>query len=433
MGNLELPEHLYQHHPISNLDHLPNGHMTGTADVEQSVLFGDSNTTEKTYDVGNSRPVAGNVYYNLVTLVNNASDKSAKVELKTTYQSNEHSGWWLNEPGITTSYVYWVTSQKILTGVRPTAVYNSTGDKKYEVWYKVHETGDSNLHYAYGHWVSGQGWKWDGADTNVPATRDCPFVMKEDGKYYMVNYGPNGKKKFDIYTSDDGINWTDKGTIYSYNGSWYKIDNPRILKDDDGYKMYFQIKKTNSNDSRYYIFLATSDAKSLKEIAYNAANSTESFKIVSGNQCGGSILAPGADGEWDSFRVMQPMVFKPGNQGYLMLYTGYDKYDQKGKIGYAVSNDGIDWTKIKVSKEGYDTTLGTDTWKTSVVKTNNNLVLFYQNGNEIDWTWLGSVVNSSNQMTIQPKEIKPFFIKNDFEINLKPLNYSIKTEVIPAQ
>ena len=404
------------------------GSTTGTAtNVQQSVVFGDNSTT-KTYEVGNSDPVAGNVYYDLATLVNNASDKSAIVELSTNQcmVGGGHCGdTSYDEPGITTSYLHWdvpTTARGINAGaVRPTVVYNSAGNK-YEMWYKTDEHAD-NIHYAY--YADGI-WK-GGTNTDVSGNYDCPFVMKEGGKYYMVNYGSGDSKHFDIYTSDNGTNWTDKGTIYTETRSdLEKVDNPKILKDKNGYKMYFQ-GKVSASPQKYYIFSATSGAKNLKEIAAGD-------KIFTAANGGHSVLQPGAEGEWDSFRVMQPMVSKIGNKGYLMLYTGYDNYDQKGKIGYAVSNDGISWTKVKVSKEGYDTNLGINAWKTSMVKTNDNLVLFYQDENDgkIKKTELANILDSS-QMTLQSQEIKPFFIKNDFVINLMPGDYQIRTDVKPGE
>ncbi|MEA1884125.1 MAG: hypothetical protein U9N62_06365 [Thermotogota bacterium] len=405
------------------------GSTTGTADAKQSVLFGDGATAHE-YDVGNSNPVAGDVFYNLETLVNNSSDKSAKVDLATLYSRPDWTSWYDSEEGITTSYMEWKTPEEILTGVRPSAVYNNTGDKRYEVWYKVNE-GDSNIHYAYCHWSGGQ-WEWYDSPTSGVGDYDCPFVMKENGKYYMVNYGSGSKKEFYIYTSDDGITWASKGKIYSYSGSWNKIDNPKIIKDGDNkYRMYFQMRKESTDGSKYYIFTAKSSASGLKEIADNAANNTESFTIVSGAKTGNSIVEPGVLGEWDSLRVMQPMVSKTGNKGYLMLYTGYaeNENSEHAKIGYATSEDGVAWTKVKVSDEGYDKTLGIPALKTSVVKTNDNLVLFYQDNNDINRTWLK---DAGSQMTVQPNEIKPFFIENDFAIDLKPMKYEIKTEVKPA-
>ncbi len=402
------------------------GNLTGAADdVQQSVVFGNGATedTEDTYDIGNSKPVAGDVYYDLATLVNNSSNKSAKVELADYYKAG-NSGWTDVEGGITTSYMEWNTPEEILTGERPTAVYNSNGDKRYEVWYK---DNNSDIHYAYYHY-NGNNWRWDGTDTTgVSGSYDAPFVMKEDGKYYMVNYGSGGDKQFSIYTSDDGVSWTQKNVVYTETrGDLAKVDNPKILKDESGYKMYFQ-GKLSVSPNKYYIFLATSNAKSMKEIAAGGM-----FAAANG---GNSVLQPGADGEWDSLRVMQPMVFKSGNKGYTMLYTGYDQYGSKGKIGYAVSEDGISWDKVKVSDESYDKTLGIDSWKTSVVKTNKNLMLFYQNNKgdkTIDRTWLTDVVDGENRMTIHPNEVKPFFVKNDFAINLAPMDYRIKTKVLPV-
>ena len=417
------------------------GHTTGTAHVKQSVVFGDG-TTQKTYDVGNSDPVAGNVYYDLETLVNNASDKSAEVELQTKYRRYENSAWtdWHDsesEGGITTSYMHWRTPQVALTGVRPTVVYNPyngekwSNYKKYEMWYKADEN-DSYIHYAYYH-PSGSTWRWDGADTKVEGGKDCPFVMKEDGKYYMVNYGGDGERHFNIYTSNDGITWSDKGTIYTETegrDDIEKIDNPMVIKDDSkdekGYKMYFQ-GRLNGNDypdGKYYIFAATSDATNLKDIA----DGTKKFTAANGGQ---SILQPGESRSWDEWRIMQPWVTKIGNQSYLMMYTGYDRGgNDDGAISYAISSDGIhNWKTIEVSKEGYDITIGKNAYQPTLVKTDKDLVLFYQNGDKINKTWLTDV---SNPMTLQAQEIKPFFIKNDFAINLAPYTYNIKTEVVPV-
>ena len=334
-----------------------------------------------------------------------------------------------NEDGITTSYLHWATPKIALTGIRPTAVYNNTGSKKYEIWY---EGLGTVLKYAYydGSWHTNK-------NTNVSNSYDAPFVMKEDGKYYMVNYGPTNHKEFYIYTSDNGTTWAPQGKIYTYSGSWNKIDNPQIIKDGNIYRMYFQMKKSDAADTKYYIFEATSNAKSLKEIAYNAANNnTEAFTIVSGDKTGGSILEPGAEGEWDSFRVMQPMVLRIGNKGYLMMYTGYDKYDHRGKIGYATSLNGVNWKKVEASDKGYDTTFGDYAFQPSLVKTNDNLILFYQDKDgaegKIKKTYLTNVLDSNNRMTLDAQEIKPFFIKNDFAINLKPMNYTIQTNVNPV-
>ena len=416
------------------------GSRTGNAtDVQQSVVFGDG-TTEQTYEVGNSNPVAGNVYYDLVVLKNDSLEKSATVDLGTQYWYGGHHDFAdAPEPGITTSYLHWATPQSTLTGVRPTAIYNSydgTGYqnyKKYEVWYKVKESGVDYLHYAYYHPDSSWNYTWDGTDTNVVGANDCPFVMKEDGKYYMVNYILSSEKEFYIYTSDDGVNWAVSGSpIYTetkIRNDIEKIDNPMIIKDNDGYKMYFQgrLNKNAYPDGKYYIFAATSDATNLKDIA----DGTKKFTAANS---GNLILQPGESGSWDEHRIMQPWVTKIGNKGYLMMYTGYDRGgNPDGAIGYAVSSNGIsNWEKIKVSKEGYDTIIGKNAYQPTLVKTDNNLVLFYQNGSKIDWTWLTNVLNGSSQMTLQAQEIKPFFIKNDFAINLKPMSYTIKTTVNPA-
>lgn len=76
--------------------------MTGTANVEQSVVFGDG-STEKTYEVGDSPAIAGNTYtqnYNL----KNKSETTAPIKFVTSYKSAAKDWWHSPEEGIETSY-----------------------------------------------------------------------------------------------------------------------------------------------------------------------------------------------------------------------------------------------------------------------------------------------------------------------------------------
>ena len=80
--------------------------MTGTADVQQSVVFenGDNGDTEKTYTIGDSLAVAGNTYtqdYNLL----NRSVTTAPIKFVTKYNMPSRDGYWRgSEEGIETSY-----------------------------------------------------------------------------------------------------------------------------------------------------------------------------------------------------------------------------------------------------------------------------------------------------------------------------------------
>ncbi len=78
------------------------GNMLGTADVQQSVKFGNGDT-EKTYTIGDSPAIAGNTYtqdYNL----RNDSDTTAPIKFATQYKVTGVHGWWNSEEGVETSY-----------------------------------------------------------------------------------------------------------------------------------------------------------------------------------------------------------------------------------------------------------------------------------------------------------------------------------------
>ncbi len=57
---------------------------------------------------------------------------------------------------------------------------------------------------------------------------------------------------------------------------------------------------------------------------------------------GNPVLDLGANGTWDDFLVINPMVILDGVD-YKMWYAGND--GTNWRIGYATSSDGITWTK----------------------------------------------------------------------------------------
>lgn len=342
----------------------------------------------------------------------NQADVDADLEFVRTCKDNADGNCVATE--ITTAYQKWVSTSAVTTGVRPTVIYDES-DSKYKMWYKTTETAGF-ISYA----DSSDGITWANVqNTNVVGTSDAPFVMKEGSTYYMVNYGTD--ITFDIYNSNDGLTWTNKGVIYTKDiTDFAKIDNPKLLKTDTGYNMYFQARTSDSSD--YSIFMATT-IKSLSDIAdgNDVVDFTGSAKI----------LAPGTGTEdWDNFRIMQPMVIKEGNQ-YIMMYMGYSDTDGSTKIGYAVSSDGSVFTKRDVSTDGYDTILGTGSAKPSLVNANGDIVLFYMKGSDIAKATLGTYVLANNQLTVQSGETQGFFIVNKFVKMLVPDTYTISTEVQP--
>ncbi len=76
--------------------------LTGTATVEQSVVF-ENGSTAIQYTIGNSPAVAGNTYTQVTTL-QNKSEVAAPIEIKTWYNSTANSQWRNAEEGLETKY-----------------------------------------------------------------------------------------------------------------------------------------------------------------------------------------------------------------------------------------------------------------------------------------------------------------------------------------
>ncbi len=76
---------------------------------------------------------------------------------------------------------------------------------------------------------------------------------------------------------------------------------------------------------------------------------------------GNPVLSVGPSGSWDDAHVWQPVVLKDG-EGYKMWYRGNDG-SNPGRIGLATSADGIDWTK----HPGNPVISPTEAWETNSI------------------------------------------------------------------
>lgn len=177
---------------------------------------------------------------------------------------------------------------------------------------------------------------------------DC-WVIKEGSTYKMwytgggINYPPDTllRSRICYATSTDGITW-DKYVgnpvlDVSYNGGWDSlgVETVSILIDSSApsterYKMWYAGQYFNSY--RYDIGFAYS-ADGINWVKHP-----------------NPVLQVGALGDWDNGFLEGPSVIKDGNT-YKMWYCGYDAIpdgsgtDGKANIGYAISNDGINWVK----------------------------------------------------------------------------------------
>jgi predicted GH43/DUF377 family glycosyl hydrolase len=109
------------------------------------------------------------------------------------------------------------------------------------------------------------------------------------------------------------------------------LEGPSVIKNETGYHMWYAAYDGYFNgqvtDGKVCIGYATSD-NGLDWVRYSDE----------------PVMMPDAD-SWESVYVQDPHVIYYNDQ-YHMWYGGVDHYDYFGQqVGYAVSDDGINWTK----------------------------------------------------------------------------------------
>jgi parallel beta-helix repeat protein len=244
------------------------------------------------------------------------------------------------EDGQTLNVAKW-TGQTTLENVSGRQATIKVGDI-YHMWYATNDT-------TLNHTLSTDPVSFEAGTANtfdtVPAEVASVTICYEDGTYYMIAYetGEGGNQKFAIYTSIDGNDWTYGSTVFDgaaafseLTGLFTKVDGPYLFKDENTYRLYFQVKTNDSGTNYYNIYTAESNAASLASIADGSDN--VDFTLANGNQ---PVLSPGTDtNEWDGKFVMHPMVVKDGDT-YYMWYSAHNGSDQQ--IGFASSADGYTW------------------------------------------------------------------------------------------
>lgn len=168
------------------------------------------------------------------------------------------------------------------------------------------------------------------ADSWEPDGASNPNVIARDGHYELWYAGTHVAgaiyHKIGQATSTDGIQWTK----YEGNpvmepgppGSWDEesVSVPRVLYDGEAFPMWFQGRSST------WAFGHATSADGLAWSRYD----------------GNPILERGSSG-WDSNLIKSPHVAFDGTS-YHMWYTGgHNGY----RIGYATSPDGVTWTKYE--------------------------------------------------------------------------------------
>jgi len=165
-------------------------------------------------------------------------------------------------------------------------------------------------------------------------------------------------------------------------GAWTKLAGNPVLNTgasgawDDQYVFAPSVILDNATYKMWYA--ASSTASTIKKIGY--ATSPDGLTWTKYGST--PVLSPGAVGSWDEKGASFPTVIKEGTT-YKMWYTGMNAAGI-GQVGYAISPDGITWTKYAsnpVLNVG-----GAGSWDSgyvgmvSVVKVGTTYKLWYRGG-----------------------------------------------------
>ena len=83
------------------------------------------------------------------------------------------------------------------------------------------------------------------ANENVPSGQPDPYMIEEDGKFYVYATHPKGVQ---LYVSDDFDNWSFAGFCYSHEGE-HQYWAPAVIKIDGKFYMYYSTQPEGNDDA----------------------------------------------------------------------------------------------------------------------------------------------------------------------------------------
>ena len=257
----------------------------------------------------------------------------------------------------------------------------------YHMWYLGYDGEISCIGYA----ASQDGITWAKYESNPvlevgsSGNWDNPWIYRQcvllnDNTYHMWFSGYDGQIGCIGYaTSQDGFTWTkyesnpiiEKGLPNSWNQNG--VDGPSVIFDGSIYHMWFN---GWYGPNYFHIGYATSP-DGIIWIAYEI----------------NPVLEIGLSGSWDYPRVEEPSVLYIDGIFHMWYSGGSSLWNWD--IGYAKSNDGINWTKISTDKPVLETGASGDwddffVYSSSVLldSTNSTLKMWYVGGEE---AWAGRI------------------------------------------
>lgn len=184
------------------------------------------------------------------------------------------------------------------------------------------------------------------------------------------------KEEFaNLHTMTDAAvqGYTDsKGQIFSLTGEYYAYA-PSVVKEGDTYHVFYcsNAHKGKIKDSIYY---------------------RRCVRTADGFAYSKPVMVLSAGNGWDSMHVCDPSViagnftYQNTSYKYLMAYLGCSSTDnQDNKIGFALSNDCLNWNKVEnlCISESFDEQSDAFQWgvgQPSVLTAEGRLLLFYTSG-----------------------------------------------------
>jgi hypothetical protein len=149
-------------------------------------------------------------------------------------------------------------------------------------------------------------------------------VLKEADVYRMwFSWRP--RKSIALVESADGIHWNEPLIVLGPEGSsgWEEdVNRPAVLRQADGYHMWY----TGQTEKNSYLGYAKSpDGRVWTRVSRDP------------------VLSP--DEAWEGAAVMCPdVLYDPSQMIFRMWYSAGSQYEPIS-IGYALSSDGVHWTK----------------------------------------------------------------------------------------
>ncbi len=158
-------------------------------------------------------------------------------------------------------------------------------------------------------------------------------------------------------------------------GAWdeMQVIGPSVIHTEDGYTMYY-----SGQDSKGNMMIGSATSKDgihwtkYKDTTQTDPRFAESSPVLTGT---------GQDTDWDGGGVYQPGVQKTAD-GWVMLYKGVNQKTQDLPNGYALSTDGIHWTRASqnpiLTVKAIDG--GHGLWFTNLVYHDNTYYLYFELG-----------------------------------------------------